>query len=180
MSSPLIHHLNFLPENKKRSGFSFSLSYFWMLLIFTLFAVSAASFSLYQKHRLGSMQAQVERITEENTQNRAAQAKGQQEKLSESARKEALGDPIFWSKLLKGVMSRIPDAVKLGQLTGTITNKRVMSVRGNSSFLLPIFRLKDSFGSLKECVKPSLVNIEQAQNNNAEEQLSFQMECTLL
>jgi len=180
MSSPLIHHLNFLPEQKKKSGFSFSLTYMWMLAIFALFAVSAASFSLYQKHRIGVMQGEVDRITAENTQNKVAQAKGQQERLSETARKEALGDPIFWSKVLKGVMTRIPDAVKLGQLTGSITNKRVMSIRGNSSFLLPIFRLKDNFGSLRECSKPSLVNIEQAQSTNSEEQLSFQMECTLL
>lgn len=196
MRSTLIQHVNFMPEKQKKARIQFTLNYFWILMILIVFVVGAAGFSLIQKHRITVLQQDLDRVTEENTRTKEAQAKQQQARISESVRKEALGDPIFWSTLLQKIALKIPPAVKLTQVNGTVmpstsstnaagtTNttsaKRIMTMKGTSSFLLPIYRLKDNFDNLKECPKPSLVSIEQAQSPTGEDQLSFQMECTLL
>jgi|GEM_PF-3738227 len=208
MRSTLIQHVNFMPEKEKRARLKFALNYFWILMTITVFVAGAVGFSLLQKHRITVLQRDIDRVNEENARTKETQLKQQQAKLSESVRKEALGDPIFWSSLLQKVALKIPQTIKITQLNGTLSSaassagatsstgtagstgtaanaatagsKRIMTMKGTSPFLLPIYRLKDNFDNLKECPKPSLVSIEQAQSPTGEDQLSFQIECTLL
>lgn len=179
MTSPNVRHLNFLEETQVAGGPKFALNYLWMIVLAVGISGAAGGYALMQKHRITAMQEQLTKASEEVTQLRAQQLQKQQANLSVATRKAVIGEPVLWSTLLKKMAQQVPGTVTLNQISGTIANKRTLVLKGFSPFVLPIFRLKDNFAEFKECTQPTLVSIEQAQLSTGEEQLSFQLECTL-
>lgn len=180
MTSTSVRHLNFFDQKPEGSKEFFALNYLWILVIVGLSAGVAGGFAYWQKSRIAALEEHVAKVTAENTQLRAEQNKNQQATLSSGARKDVLGDPVLWSEILKKMTKKVPDSIKLSHLSGSIGTKRIVVLKGSSPFVLPIFRLKENFMDIKECERPSLVSIEQARSTGGEEQISFQLECTLL
>lgn len=180
MSSILVRHLNFLEEKGRSTKEVFSLNYLWIVVILITFVASAAGYFYYQKSQVSWMRTQVENTTQEVTQLRNAELSTRANVDDTQLLKDVLGSPIVWSEMVKKTINKIPDSIKIIQLSGMINNKRTLLIRGTSSFLTPIFRLKDSLAALPECTKTSLVSVEQMPGDSGSEQLSFFLECTLL
>jgi Tfp pilus assembly protein PilN len=179
MTSANVRHLNFLDEKASGPKKLFSLNYLWIIIILLICIAISSGYSLFQRKRIANMRDQIDSITEEIAEIQAIQMQRQQATLSASTRKNVLSNPILWSDLLRKMAKKIPESVKLIQITGGITGKRTLVLKGVSPLLLPIYRLKDNFLEMPECANATLVSIEQAQAANGEGQLSFQLECTL-
>lgn len=180
MSSILVRHVNFLEQKKHGPQETFSLNYLWIIVIIAVFAIGAVGFSFVQKKRIAAMQGQLDSTAAEVAKIKSAQSQKEAQTQSEKAIKDVLNEPIIWSKLLKKITRNIPEAIKLNQVSGSITDKRTLVVKGETSFLLPIFRLKDLLSNVKECSKTALISVEQAEGDKGQEQISFHLECTLL
>jgi hypothetical protein len=180
MTSTFIRHLNFFEEKDHGTKAIFSFNYLLILVIVLLMAACAAGISLLQKRQIESLREHLAAVSAQNVEMQSHQLQTKQEKLSTGTLKEVLGDPILWSALIKTIVKNIPEPIRLSQLSGNIGSKRILVLKGSSPFLLPIFRLKDNFLELKECEKASLVSIDQGEGTNSFNQISFQLECTLL
>lgn len=180
MSSTSVRHLNFLEQKGSSSKEAFSLNYLSIAIILVVFVGSAIGYFQYQKYQIAKIHATIESTTSELETLRQAANRGNSALDNAAAVKSVLNNPILWSELVKKIVSKIPETITVVQLSGTISDKRTLLLKGKSTFMSPIFLLKEHLSSLPDCKNTSLIALEQGTGNGGKEQYAFHLECTLL
>lgn len=174
-----MNHLNFLDQKASAQKVSFELTYLTVMLILAGFVIFSASFFMWQRHKITTLENAVATANQELDPLRSKAAILQSKDTDQKQPLDVLNHPIEWAPVVASVTRAIPEAVSITRIAGELPKERHLLIDGQTPYLQNIADTKANLLATKMCADVNVLSLSQSPDEGGNDLIYFQVECAL-